>query len=1786
MRRFVSRHVCARFLPLVVLAALALLPGRAAAQCQEEPCGPVDTTNPVITISPSSGSFPAGARSVTIDWSDDNVLNHNSREITLVNASGTQNVTGNFSYSTSNGSTAVSTGTITIGTGTNTLTAYICDMSAYGPNCFTQTATFSGPAPPPPSATVTTETPAAVVAAGTRGALRYRLTNTGTAQGTFTLGASCPAGFTLCAPSETSVMLSAGAAAWVDVSFTTPASASSGPVQLTTLSGTVSGTTTVTVPAAPSPGYPGDAASLLRIQRDACVVVSTGPGTASECGDLRVAHALPSVRVLNKARTPVLTYNSDHAWPNPIVAAQFAGPAGTVPDSIRATLLVNGTQVAQRRWKGWGATQTRRIALSFLANDTVLYKTGVYAYSLVVTAEWLNGTQAPLDSASRTGRMIIVNRSLSPFGAGWWLSGVEQVFPLSNTEKLWVGGDGSARLYQGTSAAGPWTADAYDGVDVLTAGAGGLGYVRLLPGGAKVHFSNSGYHVATENALGHVTQFVWLSEGSPEEMRLKSVVLPSASAHPETLSYLFEYGTVGPGCTTSTTALTRVRSPAPGSGYQDSWLCGDNLRRVRRIGDPTPGSTSVSFGYYQSTRWMTQRTDRSGVVQSLGYSKVRFHNAVQPLSAGVTANTVVAAVQTLGMNGVSVNADSVHIVFDGPRPGTEVCDCMWWKVDRWGAPTSMRNPLGQVTTVRRGDGRWPGLVTETVAPNGFRTTARYDVLGYLASTTAWGPYNDSRNATTTYEWNPAAAAPTKIMAPEGEVTQMGYDAQGRREWEQVGPDAGRRVNYYYYNIPHPVAPGLVRSVALANQVRDSIDYDLRGNLSATFTPQDTRVDITNDRIGRSLVTRTPVNGYEFQYDSVFYNAIGQVDSTVSRGGTQRLVVDNTYYPDGALKSVSRWSQPDTADVDTITTQWEYDLAGRKIVEIAPDGMRDSTFYDRAGNVVEVRTRRRNSGGVMRMQYDALNRLTHRMTDTVHYAARDEGLAQRAFQIGQGGSAGTQPPPYPWYPNDGGTGYRIPGDVAEFTYNSTGGMLSAVNRDARVNRSYYDGGALRGDTLRIRTVAELSEGGNFTNHVYGLEFTYDRNGRRTEIKHPEPIAPRLNGVLKDRTTYGYDPLTGALARVTDPLGTEFRYHYNHRGEVDTLYLPGNVSESSRYDRDGRLVLHQTHNPAAGGADRYTANPLRRDTLTYAVRGKLLSASNTAGPADSLAAEYSTMGHLKRSTTSSQGLPTNGIVPSSISEELPVHDALGNQVSRTSTSTFSLNGYGRTTSPGTETFRYHRGTGRLRSKRTPVHADTLVYDAGGNLVWETYTTPGLTAQDDFRDRAYFYGADGKLRASDVRDLDDPTNEVSSNYTRSFEEYRYDALGRRVLTSARRNCRQPPFSGYCQLGFVRRTVWDGNQELFEIQAPESGDVPYYSQFRENDTGHLKLGVITDEGGNVDPNPMYGRVLYTHGLTLDQPLGVVRMGYGDTVDVNGEPRRWRAVDSHTLVPHWNSRGQAVLGTYEGARYRLCETRDGHLRCVIITWPEMWAGYTRGRILNKGWHGTLLTDKGDASGLNYRRNRYYDPASGRFTQEDPIGLAGGVNVYGFANGDPVSYRDPYGLKIECTTRAACRLQRQVERAITQGVNSRDADVRQAALGLSGVVNALDNAPQVIELHAHSNGAVDRFLGRNVFSSSVGRFFSPLNYTGRCTYVDAHCTVAGARATVWLETSIMRNISAGVRLVHELGHVYAHEIEGVPWEANSQNRAIEIENLYRTIQGCRSRPPTASDGGWAGPRCP
>ena len=52
-------------------------------------------------------------------------------------------------------------------------------------------------------------------------------------------------------------------------------------------------------------------------------------------------------------------------------------------------------------------------------------------------------------------------------------------------------------------------------------------------------------------------------------------------------------------------------------------------------------------------------------------------------------------------------------------------------------------------------------------------------------------------------------------------------------------------------------------------------------------------------------------------------------------------------------------------------------------------------------------------------------------------------------------------------------------------------------------------------------------------------------------------------------------------------------------------------------------------------------------------------------------------------------------------------------------------------------------------------------------------------------------------------------------------------------------------------------------------------------------------------------------------------------------------------------------------------------------------------------------------TGLSYHRARYYDPGRSRFVSEDPIGLRGGLNVFAYAEDNPVKLSDPSGLAVK-----------------------------------------------------------------------------------------------------------------------------------------------------------------------------
>jgi len=194
-------------------------------------------------------------------------------------------------------------------------------------------------------------------------------------------------------------------------------------------------------------------------------------------------------------------------------------------------------------------------------------------------------------------------------------------------------------------------------------------------------------------------------------------------------------------------------------------------------------------------------------------------------------------------------------------------------------------------------------------------------------------------------------------------------------------------------------------------------------------------------------------------------------------------------------------------------------------------------------------------------------------------------------------------------------------------------------------------------------------------------------------------------------------------------------------------------------------------------------------------------------------------------------------------------------------------------------------------------------------------------------------------------------------------------------------------------------------------------------------------NDGGVADRNPYYGHVVYTPGRGLDHPLAVTRYNYTFRSDAfTGQQIARQTPAPFTIMAFWNARGDPSVGAFTNGARLICNPPTSQSACVGVVWLFYFSAYDRNRgITWDNWQGTILEEKRDKSGLAYMRNRYYDPATGRFTQEDPIGLGGGLNLYGFANGDPINYSDPFGLCPICAA-AAVILAEAAEGAVVGAV--------------------------------------------------------------------------------------------------------------------------------------------------------
>jgi len=114
----------------------------------------------------------------------------------------------------------------------------------------------------------------------------------------------------------------------------------------------------------------------------------------------------------------------------------------------------------------------------------------------------------------------------------------------------------------------------------------------------------------------------------------------------------------------------------------------------------------------------------------------------------------------------------------------------------------------------------------------------------------------------------------------------------------------------------------------------------------------------------------------------------------------------------------------------------------------------------------------------------------------------------------------------------------------------------------------------------------------------------------------------------------------------------------------------------------------------------------------------------------------------------------------------------------------------------------------------------------------------------------------------------------------------------------------------------------------------------------------------------------------------------------------RETASSTNTLTYHYDYRGSTIALT-DG---------NGIPRDRIEYSPYGTTTYRAGTndtpFLYNGRYGVMT----DANGLLYMRARYYNPYLCRFINADPAGFLGGLNFYAYADGNPVSLIDPFGL--------------------------------------------------------------------------------------------------------------------------------------------------------------------------------
>ncbi|MFJ1551776.1 RHS repeat-associated core domain-containing protein [Streptomyces sp. NPDC088246] len=565
-----------------------------------------------------------------------------------------------------------------------------------------------------------------------------------------------------------------------------------------------------------------------------------------------------------------------------------------------------------------------------------------------------------------------------------------------------------------------------------------------------------------------------------------------------------------------------------------------------------------------------------------------------------------------------------------------------------------------------------------------------------------------------------------------------------------------------------------------------------------------------------------------------------------------------------------------------------------------------------------------------------------------------------------------------------------GNPTVFGYDAQGNLQTATDPERRKTTLTYapDG--------QVKTVTDNADA--------VTEYTY-RNGDLASVKDAEGRvssqftdaagrASALTDTAGSLTTIVYDKLNQPR-KVTDPLGQSTGFDYDDNGNLTTLTDARNNASSWAYDNADRP---KSATDAMGA----------QATFEYDAAGLLKKATSRSGKIAT--ATYDLLGRAK---TAQYGVDVAGQAESSVSYDYDGHDLL-KQITDSQA--------------GNQSFTYDTYD---RPKTVTGPNGTVSYDYDAADRRKTMTAGGQTTS---------YGFD---KSSILTSVTSGTQEIGFGLDAAGQEKTATMPGGIIRTTGYDKTGTIKSITYAQgtssigdLNYTRderglQTGLTGTLANVALPAAEDGTafgkdnrITTYSgrSFTYDADGQLKTDGIRDYTWNAR-----GQLTGLTKAGQNSSFRYDALGTRSTRTVDGTTNKSLTDGSNPLLEQNSSGDTTATVATSGLDEFLTRTENGTTQIYLTDALGSVIGLANsdGTIATKYTYDpngqptvsgaassnpyTFTGRENDGTGLLYYRDRYYDPETGRFISQDPIGQAGGTNLYQYALSSPTTYTDPTG---------------------------------------------------------------------------------------------------------------------------------------------------------------------------------